>query len=626
MAVLVLLGAVLRIWGLDNVGLHGDEKTMVFPVLAILNDGGPYFPSGMYYIRAMTQLYLMAGSVWVFGDNEWALRFPSAVVGSLIPLLAYFMGRRFLSRHFNLAFVAVTAFLPAMIVYAQTARMYVFFVAAAMLFCILIFSWERKDTIGSLVAAMLAWLFALEIHVLAILIAPLFLFPGLIKQSWKNLAEGVIAIGLSVLAFRFHSQRIESHYPHGQRPALDVATESAPDVTAIQAFSDQFPWLVILGAAAVAATAASCGFVAWRRHWFPAMAMLLVGLGMAACTMFQYHIGILAILFGAIIWVRATDYSMVPLAVVVVFVFGLAAYQGYLLHQTGDFPGRKIIGAFVGTPSVWPILRFAEFSPIGFALYGIVILYCIRELFARRRIPDHFLFFAMAVWAPLLAIGVQTWYLPPRYTVGALPFFLLACVAGLEFLIRTWMKDRPGTGIRRIAAISAPAILAVLIVNPIALAAVANSGYERNPDHKGAAEFLIDLPITGEDIVIAEDVMQQVYYLGDKVDYWLRSIDNAQSYLVVSDDLPVDQYTATPHLGTGDALLDLLNENSGNRIFIIGSGEIMPERDEWARNRGISEVLESDQLRVIYAGRDGITKIWSNRTDPKTSIEKSSLP
>ena len=85
-ALIVAIGTFLRFWGLGNVGLHGDEKTTIFPALAVLEQGGPYFPSGMFYARALGQTYLVAGSVWIFGDSEWAARLPSAVIGSIMPL------------------------------------------------------------------------------------------------------------------------------------------------------------------------------------------------------------------------------------------------------------------------------------------------------------------------------------------------------------------------------------------------------------------------------------------------------------------------------------------------------------------------------------------------------------
>jgi 4-amino-4-deoxy-L-arabinose transferase-like glycosyltransferase len=116
-ALLLLLaaGTWLRFWHLDNVGLHGDEDIMGLAARGIVASGIPVLPSGMEYWRAPLHTYLLAGSTVFFGDTEWALRLPSAVVGSTCGLLAFFVGRRFLGPLPNLAFAATVILHPAMI-------------------------------------------------------------------------------------------------------------------------------------------------------------------------------------------------------------------------------------------------------------------------------------------------------------------------------------------------------------------------------------------------------------------------------------------------------------------------------------------------------------------------------
>jgi predicted membrane-bound mannosyltransferase len=147
LALLIIAGAALRFWHLDNVGLHGDEDIMGLAARGIIEHGIPVLPSEMVYWRAPLYTYLLAGSTAVFGDTEWALRFPSAVVGSLCGLLAFYVGRRFLDPIANLGFVATVIFLPVMIEVSQTARMYVFLIACLLLFAVLLFRWERDRSV-----------------------------------------------------------------------------------------------------------------------------------------------------------------------------------------------------------------------------------------------------------------------------------------------------------------------------------------------------------------------------------------------------------------------------------------------------------------------------------------------
>src|SRR5690349_4348706 len=112
LAAIVVVGTVLRFWGLGAVGLHGDEETMAMPTMHIVKDGQPLLPSGMFYPRGIAQLYMMAEAVKVFGESEWSFRLPSALCGILLVVLAFYAGRRFLTPTWNLAFTAAVALLP----------------------------------------------------------------------------------------------------------------------------------------------------------------------------------------------------------------------------------------------------------------------------------------------------------------------------------------------------------------------------------------------------------------------------------------------------------------------------------------------------------------------------------
>jgi len=117
LACIVLAGAIVRFWGLGSVGLHGDEKTMALPVMSLINEGRPIMPSGMFYPRAVVQLYLMAASVMAFGQSEWAMRLPSALCGVLLILLAYKVGDRFLTPAWRLALAAAVALTSSILVF-----------------------------------------------------------------------------------------------------------------------------------------------------------------------------------------------------------------------------------------------------------------------------------------------------------------------------------------------------------------------------------------------------------------------------------------------------------------------------------------------------------------------------
>ena len=598
-------GTLLRLWGLDNVGLHGDEETMAMPALALLETGEPRLPSGMYYPRALIQVYLMAGSAWLFGASEWAFRFPSAVAGSLAVLAAFFMGRRFLAPQFNLAFAATIALLPGLIEISQTARMYVFFVACMIWFGACLFRWERDQALSSLALTVLAWLLALHFQFLAIFAAPLLLFPGLSRQSWKALVQGGVAAVLGALIFYAYYKWTGSMYMEaGSRPPpVTVPREGPTSATGVLASGAEWPMMV--GIALALALAAIAVILLIRRFGGKnAIPPTLVALGLAGMLALQFHAGGLLLAFGAIFWLRTPELSRRWLWAAFGAAAAIAIVHLGILHASGEYPGRKIIGALVGTPSIWPILRFLEYSPAAGVVYGAVLAVLVAWFVRGQRLPMHVLFFGIGVWAPLLLLGFLAWYIPSRYAVGQLAFFLMCTLAGLAWVLQETARTR------HTAAVLVLAVVA--IVNPVALARVVDPGYDRFPDHKGAAEYIRSLDLGPDAVLIAEDILQQTHYLGN-VDYSLRPASDAVVFSFMRDGRMVDQYTGVPVIGSGEELEAVLDASRESPLYIIGSGENWENGVRRFREMGIAEVLASDRLEVVYEGRDGKTVVWRQR-------------
>jgi hypothetical protein len=608
LALMLAVGAALRFWALGNAGVHGDEDLMGLAARGVLEHGIPVMPPGWIYTRVPLHTYIMAGSMFVFGDTEWAMRFPSAVIGSFCGLFAFFMGKRFLEPNFNLAFAALITFLPAMIEISQTARMYIFFVAALLIFGTLLFRWERRGTPGALVLAMLGWMVALHLHSLAVFAAPLFLFPGLSKQSWRQLVHGGMALIMAVVFFRVHARLTSSGYP-SEYDTLPPPPDAS--LTPLEHLA-QGPWLVV-ALIAVAAIAVLLFFGLRHRIRQPrvVLAVGLLGLGVAACAALHYHIGGILLLVGAIAWLRAQPGRYLSLVLLALGVGLMLAIQLAVLHGTGEFTGQQYIGALVGMPSVWPILRFGTVSPVGMVVMAAIVAFAAWQLAHGRRIPVHFLFFAMAVWAPLFGLGLFTWDLPPRYTFGVLPFFALCLLAGIAYVVD---QVRVGRAIdsRPVAQGLTCVLLVIVFVNPVSMVVAASNDYRSHPDHKGVAKFIKSLNPGPDDILIAEDSVAQTFYLG-KVDYRLLNWEVARTQSILVDGVLRGRYTGTPIMGTGEELLALLDRTDiKGEIYIIGSGTTTPGSRR--RGNGIEEVLESDKLELIYTGRDGIAHVWRRRS------------
>jgi hypothetical protein len=152
---------------------------------------------------------------------------------------------------------------------------------------------------------------------------------------------------------------------------------------------------------------------------------------------------------------------------------------------------------------------------------------------------------------------------------------------------------------------------------------VINAGYRIHPDHKGAAQFMRSQNITDDDIVLAEDVLQQTYYLG-AVDYWLIGGAAARRFVKRTDAGVVDFYTGTPVIVTVAMLDDLLQRNPTKRIFIVGSGEQQGDHRRGVRGAELHKAIESAQFKVIYVGRDGVTRVFKANSGAATTLPSAS--
>jgi len=262
----------------------------------------------------------------------------------------------------------------------------------------------------------------------------------------------------------------------------------------------------------------------------------------------------------------------------------------------------------VGQPSVWPYARIMEFSWVAGAIALLSLAWGLVRLATGRTVPDYWLLAVLGVWMPLFAIGMFLWNVPSRYTVGSLLPLLLVAFATAQGAA-DWVLPRlkwPGAAARSGLAVAA---VAVLVIDPPDSVATVDSGYATHPDHKGAAEFVKTLNIGPDDIVVAEDVLEQTYYLGS-VNYWLISRTHARRFVERVDGRIRDFYTGTAVLGSGAELDAMLRRNPGRRIIVIGSGENQSDHRCSMRNLGIAEMLASPRFEVLYTGRDNFTKVW----------------
>lgn len=624
------LGTLIRFWGLGSFGLQGDEETMAMAALHIVQDGRPILPSGMFYPRGLTELYMMAASVRMFGQSEWALRLPSVLCGIALIFAAHRAGRRFLRPDWNVALAMIVALLPTLFDYSQTARMYIFMELSVAISMACVFAWEGDGRIRWLIAAAAMLIVGIELHALSVTCVLLLLMPAILQHDARKYMYGLAAACVVMIAYLVIDGWVNAQYPV---PPPDYAADlpGPPDRSKLAAESYSLAFDVAIWAVGVTAGALAIYLgrkVPVRPAGIVATSLLLAGL--VAQLALYYHVAALLAVAGIVVAYRYTGrqllrrLSMFALAsamLALIHVVPLAARQGSVI---------KLVGALVGQPSIWPYWRIAEFSMVGWLLMCLVTAWGLWRIASKQRVPDYWLLVMLGVWIPLFVIGFFLWNVPSRYTAASLlPMVLAVCAFAqhcsdwLSQRIRSGTLVRSGT-LARVAQIAAPVIAVALIAEPATtLAAIRNSD-TRHPDHRGAAEFIRSLQLGPDDITLAEDVLQQTYYLG-QVDYWLISRKYARRYVTRVDGRIRDFYTGTPVVDSGAALERVLREHAGKRIYVIGSGENRSDGRRLMRGFGIGEVLKSERFEPIFLGRDGFTQVWRARPQPDPSGSESSI-
>jgi 4-amino-4-deoxy-L-arabinose transferase-like glycosyltransferase len=614
---IVLAGAFVRFWGLGSVGLHGDEKTMALPVMSLVNQGVPLMPSGMFYPRAVGQLYLMAASVMAFGQSEWAMRLPSALCGVLLIALTWSIGKRFLTPIWNLALTAAVAFLPNFIDDAQTARMYVFLVTCVAGYMALVFAWERTGRTGYLVGAVVTLFVGLQFHTLAIFASFLVFLPGLLQGDVRKFRTGLIAFAIIVVGFTVINHLISMAYPQSVESDAG-AVSNGPHATFVPHVKHL--WL-LLGALP------ALGFSFWVLARRGVLAPLLLAAALVAEVALAWHLAALLTVAALVIARRVDLLSRPRLACYFTVSLSIGVAQLIFLFQHSAGSPKQIAGVMLGWPSVWPFIAISDYSVVAMLAVVAALAVGLWLLAQRKPVPDHLLLTILGLWVPLLMIGWIKWNIPPRYAAAQIMPMLVAAFAALQWAAQ-WMNERvsrrrraivSGTGelaVRGTGATTIPAwgaavavLAAVLVVNPIQVAQAVDSGYTNHPDHKGAAEYVAHLHPGPHDIIIAEDVLQQTYYLGH-VDYWLVNKDVAAPFMHQVHGRWLDFYTDTPLIGTGSELEQLVEKPDRGAIYVIGSGENQGDGRSLMRAFGISQALSSPPFRTVYLGRDGLTRVW----------------
>src|SRR5688572_1245071 len=207
LAVIVSIGAYLRLANLGTLGFRWDEDLSGLAVRAILEKGVPELPSGMIYLRGGLFSHLMAASASLLGFSEFALRLPAALFGIALIVVAYLFGAALFGRVIGLVTAALLAISFWDIDLARYARFYsafsVFYVLT--LYAIWRFRVQAPSTAGGVLCIALAIL-TLSLHDLAYSLALAFFYPLVLRgpTAWLRPREWLWPVASSAVLAVFY--------------------------------------------------------------------------------------------------------------------------------------------------------------------------------------------------------------------------------------------------------------------------------------------------------------------------------------------------------------------------------------------------------------------------------------
>jgi 4-amino-4-deoxy-L-arabinose transferase-like glycosyltransferase len=126
LAVLLLLGASLRLVDLAGPAFNIDEVMHAYVGARLADGDPPELPSGVRYTRALP--YSQAVALAARGRvDEWTARVPSVIFGTLTIGLVFLLTRRWYSNAAALTAALITATAPMQVAFSREARMYAAF-------------------------------------------------------------------------------------------------------------------------------------------------------------------------------------------------------------------------------------------------------------------------------------------------------------------------------------------------------------------------------------------------------------------------------------------------------------------------------------------------------------------
>ena len=623
---LTLLAAIPRLSGLATLSFYADEETTALPARSLAEGNGARMPSGMEYRRALPYTLLAAASARMMGtERDLPYRLPAAVLGILtIPALLV-VGRRLVGVPVAVTAATLLTFSEWHLVFSRQARMY----GPLLLFYILaagaLWRWSEeggawRGTLAALLVALTVMVHPLGMSVVLFALLPL-CFPR--KSRVGPVRAIAFAVGTIALGTAYH--RFFESVPFntaGVRVEAPILT-SAPS-TPLSAALDAVP----LGSWGFAVVAVGAALGVWiailvrgsdRESGYGLR--MLARLTLASCTgamigagqlygaalsggtyLILFPPGIRALIARARLPLALLGALAVMVAALILLRFGMG--DGIRALMTLPFPYAALLAGQM--PVIMPL----------FAIMCAVL--ALREPRGDEAGLRGIVACALLTFA---AMGVVSEWGGTRYLFSVYPLVLIGASAAIVLAAQSVAARMraPAWSVTAFAAALAASglLLSHGIPQAITITRLEHGEainelvhmYPMRPDHQEPGEF-VRKERRADDVVIAEDPLQQTWYAG-AVDYWLRAYGDAHGFLRARDDGRLTDIYVRSELLTGRRMIDSLVAHAPGRIWVITSAETRSNRAYYldADQRRWLDSIERT-LMPVFTGRDAVTAVY----------------
>lgn len=665
---LTAVGAYLRLANLGALGFRWDEDLMSLATKAILEHGTPELPSGMVYLRGTWLLYLMAGSAWLLGFSEFALRLPPALFGIALIPLAFMFARALFGPRVGLVAAALMTLSFWDIEISRNARMYAPFAFFYLTTVLLIWRYRvERESLSGGIAAVASAIVALSLHQLGYTLVFAFLLPLVVRAEpvFENPRRFVFPLlaALIVGSCFLIGNGVQDYYRNLpliaaqglESDASAAILERAGETTASR-WGDMLPSAPLVAALVERSPAAFAALVlgvAVVLGWYLRSKIVRGGMqgasdssprslitldvallcAVAACVALQlFNVALLMLALLAfskrrgLAAIHDRDVQFAVASIAVALPVWLAVALGFqLLDATDAGSALKLtLKALLDYPRFFSFWAFVDEWPLAALVAGVGALWAFDRA-ARLPAQPASLFLLLIMVIPLVVNGLfETPYEMFRYSAPLDTFFFTFVALGIlrwqDVLAILWPRRRTQwSGVRHSAigvagSIVASAIVLAVHFNPVRSFALTERQYSATSGSKwfGLGKYgdfktpaaFVACEASPDDTIIVFDTREYFNYLG-RLSYWVATTDY-ESQIYEIDGKAYDAYVGTPLLASVSEL-DRVLTAPGTKWLIASEPRIAESR---ILTDDVRQYVEAQRGRTVYVGLDGVTRVY----------------